>query len=630
MPKLRKQNISKRIKAGVFALVMGLTTAFTNVNQAFAATPPSYDTAKGYHAFTTDNTLWKATNFENSAGFSPYGSSNIILSDTKGVKSDLSTYCIDLYTHVGTNTTNDTNKYYTLEELENLKSYPDANYSKADQLRTIVANSYPMISIEQLRTNTGISNLTPQEASHATQLAIWKIVHGGKGIYPLSPRHSVNDGYYDYAVQIGNRQAAYLWSGDLDVEHRIYNLYEYLMSKPVQPSVKSANLLYSPLTMEESNGSIKVSYSYKVADDNGNKTINSDGTDVNIKRTYKIGGVSFTPTDESAVLDSDGWTSVSFTIPATNIVDGVSIDVYLAGIQDISKIDAIFPASGDRKSTQTLISSKNLDQIVYLNATRTAVLQKPVGYLDFVKKDDVGQPLQGATVEIKNTRGDVIVRGTTDLSGKLTKYTVTEGSEYITSDGKVELPSSSYYLVETVAPAGFEKSSKQIDFTITTGQTISKELANTKKIVPVPETDGTGGMKFLKLNAKDSSPVKGAKIGVYLENGTPVFSGTTDANGRIITKEVFDENYVKKLELDPATTTPSVLYLKLGKYYLQEEEAPAKFIKNDTKYYFEITQKNIDTNAVIDMTATLKNLNIDDAGKLTFTKTNDNGSVNLY
>lgn len=72
-------------------------------------------------------------------------------------------------------------------------------------------------------------------------------------------------------------------------------------------------------------------------------------------------------------------------------------------------------------------------------------------------------------------------------------------------------------------------------------------------------------------SAQGDAILKGAKYGIYKEDGTKVTTITTDENGKVTSEYL-----------------PS-----LGRFYLQEEKASTGYQLDTNKYYFEITESNL-------------------------------------
>jgi Predicted outer membrane protein len=74
-------------------------------------------------------------------------------------------------------------------------------------------------------------------------------------------------------------------------------------------------------------------------------------------------------------------------------------------------------------------------------------------------------------------------------------------------------------------------------------------------------------LEFTKTDISDDKALPNTKICIYTEDGTEVFCGITDENGKIIINDLF-----------------------VGRFYILETEAPEGYILNPEKMWFEITE----------------------------------------
>lgn len=132
----------------------------------------------------------------------------------------------------------------------------DSTYAAAlaGKLRGILLNTYPNITVEQLAAESGIAELTRDEAIAGTQLAVWQNAHGD-------------------AFEIKDFGAKDRWSNSVDeaVQGRIEALYTYLMERGAVAAQKilvseSSFLEHSaaPVLTENEDGTYNVTVTAKV------------------------------------------------------------------------------------------------------------------------------------------------------------------------------------------------------------------------------------------------------------------------------------------------------------------------------------------------------------------------------
>lgn len=76
-----------------------------------------------------------------------------------------------------------------------------------------------------------------------------------------------------------------------------------------------------------------------------------------------------------------------------------------------------------------------------------------------------------------------------------------------------------------------------------------------------------GDVEFTKTDFVDDEPITGVLMELYTESNELIFSGKTDANGKILIKD-----------------------LKVGRYYFVEKETTTGYLLNEDKLWFEITE----------------------------------------
>ncbi|MEG0249504.1 MAG: prealbumin-like fold domain-containing protein [Peptostreptococcus sp.] len=206
--------------------------------------------------------------------------------------------------------------------------------------------------------------------------------------------------------------------------------------------------------------------------------------------------------------------------------------------------------------------------------------------VEFVKQDEEnsGNGVKGAVYdfyEIKKdgTSSSKIFTATTNENGKLDSNTVVvKNNNYsksvVDTDGNLNLPAGSYYLVETKAPANFMINTSTESFTVTEGGMWSINTSDRK--FPT----GNGQLIIRSSDKRTGSAVPNVKIQLLKKiNGkyTNIAIFSADNDGYMMT----DDN----IEMYNGTVV-----LPAGEYMVKENEVSGNY-KKITKDYFVKVQK---------------------------------------
>ncbi len=168
-----------------------------------------------------------------------------------------------------------------------------------------------------------------------------------------------------------------------------------------------------------------------------------------------------------------------------------------------------------------------------------------------LKKDENGNPLQGADFQVKNEKGDVVRQGTTGVDGIFYIEGLTQGI---------------YTVEETKAPQKYAFKSNKITFKVTSdGRAVNVE---TGKEIKLEVENELLKIKLKKYRTGTTEPVEGAVIGLFDKNEKPILDedgnqikATSDKNGNIVFKNI-----------------------EAGTYKYKELEAPKGYIANKKMY----------------------------------------------
>ena len=227
------------------------------------------------------------------------------------------------------------------------------------------------------------------------------------------------------------------------------------------------------------------------------RTITVNKTD---ESGHKLAGAIFTLTDADGKQVDQQTTDENGQVVFANLKQGTY------QVQEI-KAPAGYTVNSDVKNI-TLDS-----QVNYQTVTVTDDAIK--GQLTITKVDRVtGAKLAGATFELKDAAGNVVT-GTTDANGQLVFDNLSLGT---------------YTLVETSAPAGYQLSVRSQDIVI------SAEAANQTQTVADDAIKGQ--LTITKIDSVTGTKLVGASFDLKDAVGNLVATGTTDANGELIFKDL--------------------------------------------------------------------------------------------
>ncbi len=315
-----------------------------------------------------------------------------VLKLSGGTEGEKSAYCIDTDTYIVEG------GRYARSNLEDATYFSD---EQARQVRAIVLNAYPFVSLETLSGKCGIGSLTKKQAITAAQLAIWRAANGSERV-----------------SQTPNVAALYEW---------------FLALPPMDaPGTGVGAVTLAAGVTPEEGGTYAAWIRY------GTNAVNADGTPVQLSPQFsaEIGDIC---TEAKSSVQSDGTVEMQLS--------GISPDTrFTCAVEGVQSLpgDAYFYApEGGRASTQSLVGAYGGTTRLY--AAQEIAYTAPDEYsLTVFKKDSkTGDGIEGAVFELADNEAfsaPTVYEKTTDKDG------------YATFEG---LHEGSWYLREKTAPVGY-------------------------------------------------------------------------------------------------------------------------------------------------------------------------------
>ena len=454
--------------------------------------------------------------------------------------------------------------------LENSGYYPPEAASK---IRAIAFNSYPVLSLEEMKTRMDKAGYTLNESVSEEQLlsgaqrAIWQYSNNGpvkeQAVYKYSLR--ITDGYADV---IKAPEGKYEESGGKcynEINENVQKVYNYLMSlngKEASPGGIVLNGVQAAPLSTGTSGTVDVLLKFKLEND-------------------KHGGISITLNEkDDLTLAANGKTFPSrewrdegngeYSVTLQGVTAGENIDVTISGEQYLAR-DAYFyePVSG-RHAAQCFVGvaegstpvfargsfriDEKTERLAYLSVKKTSNRAGTYKFNVYKAENDTKELIN--TVEITTAEANTCVASEKILLPAGT-YIVEEEDAIkagytltVTVDGKEHTVNS-----ETV-----KKPSVQVTLKENSEAEVTVNFANCYEEIP-------SSFGFKKTDEHDAG-VKGAVFALFKDEDCKeptAYKQTSDSNGDV------------KFPLIP-----------VGIYYMKETAAPYGYYLNKEVFKIEV------------------------------------------
>ena len=452
--------------------------------------------------------------------------------------------------------------------LENSGYYDE---EAAKKIRAIAFNSYPVLSLEEMKTRMDKAGYTLNEGASEEQLlsgaqrAIWQYSNNGpvkeQAVYKYSLR--IKDGYADV---IKAPEEKYKESNEQhynEIKENVQNVYDYLMSlngKEASPGGIALNGVTATPLSAGTSGTADVLLKFKLKNDkHGSITLNEKDD-----LTLAANGKTF----PSREWRDEGNGEYSVTLQG--VTAGENIDVAISGEQYLAR-DAYFyePVSG-RHAAQCFVGvaegmtpvfargsfkiDEKTERLAYLSVKKTSNRAGTYKFNVYKAENDTKELIN--TVEITTAEantcvasekillpaGTYIVEEEDAIKAGYTLIVTVDGKEHTVNSEKVENPSARVTLQEN----------SEAEVTV--------NFANCYEEIP-------SSFGFKKTDEHDAG-VKGAVFALFKNEGCTeptAYKQTSDSNGDV------------KFPLIP-----------VGIYYMKETAAPYGYYLNKEVFKIEV------------------------------------------
>lgn len=454
--------------------------------------------------------------------------------------------------------------------LENSGYYPPEAASK---IRVIALNSYPVLTLEEMKARMDKAGYTLNEGASEEQLlsgaqrTIWQCSNNGpvkeQAVYKYSLR--IKDGYADV---IKPPEEKYKESGEEyynEINENVQKVYDYLMSlngKEASPGGIVLNSVTATPLSTGTSGTADVLLKFKLENDrHGGITLNEKD--------------DLTLTANNQIFPCSEWKNEGngeYSVMLNGVTAGVEIPVTVSGKQYLEK-DAYFyePVSG-RNAAQCFVGvAEGMTPVFARGSFKIDGDAGKAAYLSVKKTSNMPGTYKFNVYNVKDdgAKGEIV---------KAVELTTTEEKPCVASE-KILLPVGTYIVEEENAiKAGYtltvkvngteyavnsetvDKPSVHVTLSADSSAEVTVEFANCYEEIP-------SSFGFKKTDEHDAG-VKGAVFALFKDEGCTeptAYKQTSDSNGDV------------KFPLIP-----------VGIYYMKETAAPYGYYLNKEVFKIEV------------------------------------------
>ena len=451
--------------------------------------------------------------------------------------------------------------------LENSGYYPPEAASK---IRSIALNSYPVLTLEEMKARMSAAGYTLNEGASEEQIlsgaqrAIWQYSNNGpvkeQAVYKYSLR--ITDGYADVIRAPEEKYKESNGQHD-EIKENVQNVYDYLMSlngKEASPGGIILNGVTAAPLSAGTSGTADVLLKFKLENDrHGSITLKSDD--------------ELTLTANNQIFPCSEWKNEGngeYSVTLQGVTAGENIDVTISGEQYLAR-DAYFyePVSG-RNAAQCFVGvaegmtpvfargsfsiDGNTQQAAYLTVEKTSNMPGTYKFNVYKAENDAKELIN--TVEITTAEANTCVASEKILLPVGTYIVEEEDAIRAGYTLTVKVNGTEYAVnSETV-----DKPSVHVTLSADSSAEVTVEFANCYEEIP-------SSFGFKKTDEHDAG-VKGAVFALFKDEGCTeptAYKQTSDSNGDV------------KFPLIP-----------VGIYYMKETAAPYGYYLNKEVFKIEV------------------------------------------